>query len=752
MLGARTSKINVYGKRKQRIVNDDDRLPRPPPSIFDGLPPPVRIPGIVSRMKKRENADPGAKVSAKSKSKSKSPAPKVLHVTKKRLSPQRKVMPQMRRLEAEGDNMTPSRRPLGVRPLNTPVKKRLSGNGSPPLRSFVSNVEIVVLDGEGTTISKERRVSQRVYAVDSDEEDVPQPKPPRRLRQLASRRIESDDESEDESVVEAEHAETISVQLEVVVEPEVLLPPSPPTTLLMPWAPQRKTPLTPPRQQQTYRDSPFPAARRPRQLTPIGGRGRGLRAPPSPPSPLSSSDGDLSLAESLSDLTDLSEVLSSGSHQRPSTDTIPTYLQPLLSECGQQALHEFSAFIATFPFDPLVSGHRDVARGFKKIGEASYSEVYGIANVVLKIVPLHDDSKRRKPAALEAEEPFASDVKDVLKEIIVTGAMGSVCDGFVKLRRTYIVRGTYPQVLLELWDEYNERNGSEGIRPDTFAVSQAYAIIVLPNGGPDLEAYTFASKGGWRQACSIFWQVAKTLGHAEQLVSFEHRDLHLGQILVKDDLDATVSRPLQAVNLNKASSSKVSKPLMDDPVHGVRATLIDLGLSRMDAGDGSGGEMVHWTPFEEEIFEGEGDYQFDIYRYMRDHNGSDWQAFNPLTNALWLHYLVTKLLKSKGLRAPVRRKSQAPTPPNAGFTDRDCYECLVDIEQWLGNCVDAVLAETSKGKARGRKKKAAQVPVETPAALLRGPLCAGEVVEYGVKKGWVRSFAQIAAAAAGRSR
>ncbi len=54
-------------------------------------------------------------------------------------------------------------------------------------------------------------------------------------------------------------------------------------------------------------------------------------------------------------------------------------------------------------------------------------------------------------------------------------------------------------------------------------VSQVYAIIVLPNGGPDLEAYTFTTptKTGWRQASSVFWQVAKTLSHAEQLVSFE---------------------------------------------------------------------------------------------------------------------------------------------------------------------------------------------------------------------------------------
>ena len=61
------------------------------------------------------------------------------------------------------------------------------------------------------------------------------------------------------------------------------------------------------------------------------------------------------------------------------------------------------------------------------------------------------------------------------------------------------------------------------VLPDTFKVSQVYAIIVLPNGGPDLEAYTFynASRTGWRQASSVFWQVAKALAHAEQLVCFE---------------------------------------------------------------------------------------------------------------------------------------------------------------------------------------------------------------------------------------
>jgi serine/threonine-protein kinase haspin len=43
---------------------------------------------------------------------------------------------------------------------------------------------------------------------------------------------------------------------------------------------------------------------------------------------------------------------------------------------------------------------------------------------------------------------------------------------------------------------------------------------------------------------------------------------------------------------------------MDHLVHGVKATVIDLGLARMDAGDSS--TDIRWTALDEEIFEGEG--------------------------------------------------------------------------------------------------------------------------------------------------
>lgn len=49
---------------------------------------------------------------------------------------------------------------------------------------------------------------------------------------------------------------------------------------------------------------------------------------------------------------------------------------------------------------------------------------------------------------------------------------------------------------------------------------------------------------------------------------------------------------------------------MDDLSHGVEATVIDLGLSRMDAGDGTSGNEIHWTPLDEEVFMGEGNRRF----------------------------------------------------------------------------------------------------------------------------------------------
>lgn len=72
----------------------------------------------------------------------------------------------------------------------------------------------------------------------------------------------------------------------------------------------------------------------------------------------------------------------------------------------------------------------------------------------------------------------------------------------------------------------------------------------------------------------------------------KHRDLHWGQILVKDREVSEFDTTLEETNL------------ADPRAAGVTVTIIDLGLARMDdAGDDT---KQRWTDLDAEIFEGQG--------------------------------------------------------------------------------------------------------------------------------------------------
>lgn len=110
------------------------------------------------------------------------------------------------------------------------------------------------------------------------------------------------------------------------------------------------------------------------------------------------------------------------------------------------------------------------------------------------------------------------------------------------IHRAYVVKGSYPELLLQLWDTYTTVKESENVRPgqnishcylllantvfqDVLPPSTHYAIVVLPNGGADLEAYPFPQRNPWKTAVSIMWQVTRALAVAEDRYQFEVRRL-----------------------------------------------------------------------------------------------------------------------------------------------------------------------------------------------------------------------------------
>lgn len=149
-----------------------------------------------------------------------------------------------------------------------------------------------------------------------------------------------------------------------------------------------------------------------------------------------------------------------------------------------------------------------------KLGEASYSEVFlqttpstdltvTPTSTVLKIIPFGGAEQCALPS--------------IIQEVSITLSMGSI-PGYIGFRGAYVVRGAFPEKLMDEWDAYEEERGSENERPEFYEESQLFAVIMLEMGGRDLEHFELR---GWEEAKGVFWQVAIALGRGEREREFE---------------------------------------------------------------------------------------------------------------------------------------------------------------------------------------------------------------------------------------
>nr|XP_021329574.1 serine/threonine-protein kinase haspin isoform X4 [Danio rerio] len=266
-----------------------------------------------------------------------------------------------------------------------------------------------------------------------------------------------------------------------------------------------------------------------------------------------------------------------------------------------------------------------------KIGEGTFGEVFSTINdsnesVALKIIPVEGSQQVNG----EHQKTFG----EVLHEIIISKELSSLnlkefnkSDGFIGLNNLHCVRGCYPEALLKAWDKFDHQKGSENDRPDFFDNEQLFLILEFEFGGSDLENMN-GKLSSMAQAKSVLHQVTASLAVAEQALCFEHRDLHWGNILVKN------------------VKHKHNEFILNGTVHcietrGVHVNIIDYSLSRLEI---DGLTVSCDISSDEELFMGQGDYQFEIYRLMKKENKNCWSAYNPHSNVLWLHYLADKLL------------------------------------------------------------------------------------------------------------
>lgn len=207
-------------------------------------------------------------------------------------------------------------------------------------------------------------------------------------------------------------------------------------------------------------------------------------------------------------------------------------------------------------------------------------------------------------------------LSDILAEIIISTELSklatttnggdgldstfTVAPGFLSVLRCDLAQGNYPEILLEKWDVYDREKTSENDRPDGNLFKdqdemQKFVVLELSNGGQDLEHITLNNAA---QGLAIFNQVAHAMAMAEKAYSFEHRDLHWGNVLVRESGEKTIS-------------FKHKDEHFEVETLGMQATIIDFSLSRMTKDKC---DIFNNLSEDEELFKSEGDYQFDIYR------------------------------------------------------------------------------------------------------------------------------------------
>ncbi|KAH8863390.1 Serine/threonine-protein kinase haspin [Schistosoma japonicum] len=290
-------------------------------------------------------------------------------------------------------------------------------------------------------------------------------------------------------------------------------------------------------------------------------------------------------------------------------------LEKLLRLCGQTEIKSFDEYFEHILVERMV-----------KIGEGVYGEVFqSPKRNVIKIFPVDGDDLVNGEKQMKFSEVYPEVfVSQKLSELAYKYRRNRSVN-FAQLKKATVVRGKLPEALASSWRKYENQRGSDNECPDFLPPEQQWMVLESEFAGEPLANMRF---NNCREARSVIEQIALSLAAAESALQFEHRDLHWHNVLV---------RPTRQWKLRYRVGG-VSYAVFTE---GIQVTIIDFTVSRLC----HEGNIVYVDMSESpEIFECEGDYQFDIYRIMRDNNGNDWRPFHPISNLYWLHYLMGKLL------------------------------------------------------------------------------------------------------------
>ncbi|AEO69200.1 uncharacterized protein THITE_2029684, partial [Thermothielavioides terrestris NRRL 8126] len=326
----------------------------------------------------------------------------------------------------------------------------------------------------------------------------------------------------------------------------------------------------------------------------------------------------------------------------------------------------------------------------EKIAEASYAEVYRITNAhgtsIIKVIrlesPIKAQTKAQQRSGLVDEEPRSEE--DMEGELQISEWLSDI-PGFVVFKERYLVEGKAPKALVETHQAFHrrmKRKDPDRLQyypsPSRYLDETRFMVVELGDAGTALEDFPLTSIS---QVWDVFLHTALALARAEDLAEFEHRDLHEGNICIRQARPPITEPPSERPT---TTTTPHPGPLRFG-ASGLDVTLLDYGLSRAvdpnDFADPPRPSSVIANDLERDlsIFQSTHAPQCRVYRQMRSFlvhgdrchvmppeqhsepypavvaaaaaTGSSaagapisWRAFQPYTNVLWLAYLYDYLV------------------------------------------------------------------------------------------------------------
>jgi len=424
-----------------------------------------------------------------------------------------------------------------------------------------------------------------------------------------------------------------------------------------------------------------------------------------------------------------------------------TYIAPLLScKSVSQSVSSFSSWLSA----------RTTHLSFTKIGEGSYGQVFRATSlhpsqskrnastlispptrsenspstpdtVIIKLIPLNAANPRA------ARYQSFTSIPSAATEVQLLSKMQAV-PGFVEFRGACLLQGAMPEELVRLWTEYLHSGRTVESRDPraraSYLKEQLWLVLELSDAGVNLEDLergrglglpnVISRDGGEEgdvreeekkerereepskgvttpQAWDIFWQTALALAKSELYCAFEHRDLHLGNICVRQlpppHPPSTSPPPPPPPDPSTPASAAIPTPISISST-GLLVTLIDYTLSRASSTAAAGAVLAYDFLADEALLAGDGDLQYAVYRRMRNAlDGRAATAFEPRTNLLWLHHLLVKLraatVREEGeVTTKMKKETGARRRKKLGGRERD--QEAVSVEARMGVILERV--------------------------------------------------------------